>query len=182
MRLYKYLDNDPSFTGVEGEVLLRKNIPNDCYYKSIRSLFLLDENNYSHQIDQLLIRPNGIFCVEVKNYKGQIYGKEYDEKWVQKIGNETHYFYNPVRQNYVHKKVVEYTLNNKYKVTSLVVFIKNNIRHIDVDNVISLKDFKDYITNYKSETTLSNEDIDEIFKTIAEKAPKDMTMSKHLKR
>lgn len=182
MRLTKYLNDDSDISGREGEILLRKEIPNDCYYKSIKSLYLLDEERYSHQIDQLLIRHNGIFCIEVKNYKGQIFGKEYDEKWVQKIGDEIHYLYNPIKQNYVHRKVVEYTLDNKYKVISLIVFNRNNISHIDADNVISLKQFSKYISNHKSDALLTNDEIDEIFNVIALKAPKKIDFRKHKMR
>lgn len=180
MKILRELSKDNNFTGREGEIFLVRNIPNDCYYKTIRSLYLFDENGHTHQIDQLLIRPNGVFCIEVKNYKGVIYGEEHDERWLQKLGRETYSFYNPIKQNKVHKKVIEYNLSHQYKVAPLVVFIKNNISNISCDNVISLKDFAKYVSTYKSDITLSNEDIDNIFSIIALRAPKDITIKKHI--
>ena len=77
---------------------------------------------------------------------------------------------------------MEYTLDNKYKVISLIVFNRNNISHIDADNVISLKQFSKYISNHKSDALLTNDEIDEIFNVIALKAPKKIDFRKHKMR
>ena len=52
-------------------------------HRLISDLYLLDENQKSHQIDHVEIRPNGVFCIETKNYSGTIYGDENRKMWTQ---------------------------------------------------------------------------------------------------
>ncbi len=47
----------------------------------INNLTILDDNGFTHQIDHIEIRSNGIFCIETKNYKGFIVGRQNDSKW-----------------------------------------------------------------------------------------------------
>lgn len=64
------------------------------------------------QIDHLVFSPYGIFVIETKDYGGTVYGSEYAEQWTQYIGNETHKFYNPVKQNQGHVHALRKKLGN----------------------------------------------------------------------
>ena len=59
--------------GEEGENLVASFLDKDTHYhRLINNLILLGSNNISHQIDHILIRDNGVFVIETKNYYGQI--------------------------------------------------------------------------------------------------------------
>ena len=70
--------------GEEGENLIAEILDKDnSYHKLINNLVLLGDNGVSHQIDHILIRPNGVFVIETKNYYGLINGKEEDSFWTR---------------------------------------------------------------------------------------------------
>lgn len=59
------------------------------------------------QIDHVVVSDYGLFAVETKNYKGQIYGNEKSQQWTQNIYGHRYKFMNPVHQNYSHIKALE---------------------------------------------------------------------------
>lgn len=59
------------------------------------------------QIDHVAVSVYGLFVVETKNYKGQIYGIEKSQQWTQNIYGHKYKFMNPVHQNYAHIKALE---------------------------------------------------------------------------
>lgn len=136
------------------------------YHRLVSNLMIEDEKGKTHQIDQIDIRTNGIFCIETKNYQGIILGSEHSEKWTQVIYNEKNTFFNPLKQNKAHVYHISNILDFKYKVHSLIVLVKNNADKIGVSNVINLKDLRYYIHNYNDGTNLSNEEIDKIYDTL----------------
>ena len=69
------------------------------------------------QIDHLIVSKYGIFTIETKNYRGEIYGDDNRKEWTQLIVTEVTYakkwwktytyvtknrFYNPVKQSVGH--------------------------------------------------------------------------------
>ena len=54
----------------------------------------------------------GIFSIETKNYKGQIYGSESSAKWTQNIYGHKYSFMNPIYQNYAHVKALNALLQS----------------------------------------------------------------------
>ncbi len=55
------------------------------------------------ELDYVVVGPNGIFVVEVKHYRGEIRGAEFDRTWLQRKRSRAGYFYtqelrNPVTQ------------------------------------------------------------------------------------
>ena len=132
----------------------------------IQNYKYLDENGNSHQIDHILIRNNGIFCIETKNYSGTIYGKENSKNWIQYINSSKNYFYNPLLQNKSHIACINKILNYKYKIISLVVFIQNNADNIRINNVINLNKLLNYVTTYNNFTSYTDEEIQNIMNTL----------------
>ena len=59
------------------------------------------------QIDHVVVSAYGLFVVETKNYKGQIYGSEKSQQWTQNIYGHKYKIMNPVHQNYAHIKALE---------------------------------------------------------------------------
>ena len=70
-------------------------------YLIINDITIKDSNNYTHQIDHVVISKYGIFVIETKQYNGYIQGGEYDKNWVQ---NKKIQINNPIHQNYGHVK------------------------------------------------------------------------------
>jgi hypothetical protein len=110
------------------------------------------------QIDIIAVSRRGIFVIESKGYHGWIFGNANNQKWTQVLayGHEKRLFYNPIKQNASHIKVL---LNEiglpRAKVFSLVVFgdgceiksadfiprdcyvLKSNRIHDVMDNILS---------------------------------------------
>lgn len=83
------------------------------------------------QIDHLVLSPYGIFCIETKNMRGTILGRERDQEWIQiKTGKGgTKYekkFYNPCKQSKGHVNAIKNLLKHSdFKealIYSIVVF------------------------------------------------------------
>ena len=117
--------------GEEGENLIASILDKDTkYHRLINNLVLLGDNDVSHQIDHILIRPNGIFVIETKNYYGLIEGKEEDSFWTRsyfvkgKIKKAT--FHNPLKQNQSHIRAIKKIIGKDYPIYCFVVFVQNN--------------------------------------------------------
>ena len=95
---------------------------NPNIYKKIDDLKVPVGDGTTTQIDHVLVSPFGIFVIETKNMKGEIYGREFERLWTQKIGRRSYTFQNPVGQNYRHIKALSRYLGLDEKVFRSVVF------------------------------------------------------------
>ncbi|MBN1162178.1 NERD domain-containing protein, partial [Patescibacteria group bacterium] len=123
-------------------------------YKIVKDIMIESKGHTKYtQIDIIAISIYGVFCIEVKTFKGWIFGNYNSETWMQVIYRYKHRFYNPFRQNYAHIKAVEALLegnNIKTKIMSFIVFpnaskiqvsgtnLVGNAEQI-VDKILSLK-------------------------------------------
>jgi|LSQX01.3.fsa_nt_gb restriction system protein len=143
-------------------------VDDEGLHRYISDLIFIDSDGNSHQIDHIVIRENGIFCIETKNYGGWIFGNEYQKKWTQTFpyGKKT-YFLNPLKQNQSHINYLSKALDDKYRINSVIVFVQNNIdktRVKNCPNVINLKDLNNYLEIYNDgSTNYSLKDINEIY-------------------
>ena len=86
------------------------------YKKILYNLYIFKEDGTTTEIDALLIHPSGIYIFESKNYKGWIFGSENQQYWTQVLSggrgkSYKHSFFNPIIQNKVHLKWLNYYLN-----------------------------------------------------------------------
>ncbi len=95
----------------------------------IRNLYLPWPDGSTSQIDELIIAPSGIYVIEMKNYKGWIFGNENNQYWTQVLykgyrGDSTkNRLYNPIRQNASHISCLRKNLRwYKGPIHSLIVF------------------------------------------------------------
>lgn len=83
-------------------------------YQGFEDVMVADEAGKTTQIDHLIVSPFGIFVIEVKNFKGTIYGDMSDAEWCQVLysrqGREVFRFQNPFRQNFRHVCVLSDSL------------------------------------------------------------------------
>ena len=96
---------------------------------SICDVYLPWPGGRTAQIDQIIIADSGIFVLEVKNYKGWIFGDERNQYWTQvlttgirgeSIKNK---LYNPIKQNATHISCIRRIIrNHTVPIHSVIVF------------------------------------------------------------
>ncbi len=116
------------------------------------------------QIDHIVLSIYGIFSIEIKNYKGKIYGNEYSQEWKQYINKKEFKFLNPIKQNYGHIKAIEELTDEK--VISIIAISDNaEIKVRSKSEVINFKDLLKTIKKY-NEQKYSFEEIKNISELI----------------
>ena len=95
----------------------------------IKNLCLPWPNGGTAQIDELIIADSGIYVIEMKNYKGWIFGNENNQYWTQVLSTGIrgesikNRLYNPIRQNNSHIYCIKKNLKGyKGPIHSLIVF------------------------------------------------------------
>ena len=96
-------------------------------------------NKGTTQIDHIVVSQYGIFTIETKNYRGEIYGDDKRNEWTQIIVTDVTYakkwwktytyvtknhFYNPVKQSLGHVYRIKEVLSgySNLKIVPIVVF------------------------------------------------------------
>lgn len=134
----------PRGRGIVGEWRVRlaigKSKPERQY---VLNDYTVSVEGKSSQIDHIVIRENGIFVIETKNYSGRIYGNESAQEWIQvlnygKVKNKMH---NPLKQNATHIYRLKKLLPD-YRLIPVVVFVQGNTGFLDTDRVVSIAEMK----------------------------------------
>ena len=153
--------------GEEGENLIAELLDKDSsYHHLINNLVLLGDNGVSHQIDHILIRPNGVFVIETKNYYGLIEGKEEDSFWTRsyfvkgKVKKAT--FHNPLKQNQSHIRSIKKIIGRDYPIYCFVVFVQNNAESLALFSACDARNLIQRINLLVSDKSLSKGEIDAI--------------------
>lgn len=139
-------------------------------YYLINNLILLGESGYSHQFDHILIRPNGIFIIETKNYYGKIKGKIDDNMWSKslmkkgKLINE--YFLNPLKQNQNHIRYIKKILGRNIPYFNFVVFVNNDVSDLGIFNVCNLDQLLIRMDIVESSIFMNDIDMKNIYTTL----------------
>lgn len=125
-------------------------------------------NNYTTQIDHLVVSPFGIFVIETKNYSGWIYGEEKSKRWKETFKTtKGQYFYNPVKQNWGHAYALAEHLHLDINIFKPIVVFSNNCK-LQVDSttpVIYMSQLKRHILSYKQEI-IPRKEIEPVFDQI----------------
>jgi hypothetical protein len=111
--------------GEHGENLVARFLSDDRDSIVLSDIILVDgKTQKSSQIDHVVIRPNGVFVVETKNYAGRIYGSESQQEWTQVLayGETKNSFYNPIKQNSTHIYFLAKALRQQDIFISVIVF------------------------------------------------------------
>lgn len=167
-----------------GEEEVKKVLSKISGYKLLNDIMIRKENGTS-QIDHILVGKKGVFVIETKDYSGTIRGEEYSKYWTQSINKRKNHFYNPIRQNYGHVKSVEKLIKEKDIYISLIVFTnKSKLKGLKTETpVIQVKKLKKFIRKYKSNIKLSNDQIEDIYKSLKRgNVQSSRARRKHVKR
>ncbi len=145
--------------GRKGEITVSKmlnKITSKYGGKVFDNFTFKDNDGYSSNIDHILVCKGGIFIIETKANKGEIYGKDNCDTWValKEVGKTDKQFFNPVKQNNGHirhlKRVFRSTFktSNNIKMISMVIFpYADNLNHIDSKYVYDLDDAYEFIAS-----------------------------------
>ena len=180
------LMDTPQTRGTFGEMIVAsifdpRYFGEDEHY-IINNVIFETSNRKTHQIDHIVIYKTGIFCIETKNIKGLILGHPDIKKWKVYSGKEPHEIFNPILQNNKHVAVLSEFLDWKYKVNSIIVFIKGNKPKDCGDGVLNIQDLKDYVKNYPCQKEMTSEEMKEVYDYLTTyKEESDITTAEHIK-
>ena len=157
--------------GEQGEQMVAEILSSDpSFHRLINNLVLLGDNQMSHQIDHILIRNNGVFVIETKNYFGKITGQEEDSYWKKtfpvKGRIKVEAFHNPLRQNQSHIRMVKRLIGHDYPIYCFVVFLKSDLDGIDLFNVCGPENILKRINLITTDKPLDSKTIETIYNTL----------------
>ena len=157
---------------------------------------VLETEKGTTQIDHVVVSKYGVFAIETKNYRGDIYGDDNRQQWTQIIVTEVRYrrkwyktythvtknhSYNPVKQSLGHCYVIRKYLSEwrQIKVIPIVVFAGYaNINNISSNyHVIYASQLIATIQNYHVEY-LSDSDVASIINRLSEKNVREVVDDK----
>ena len=155
----------PNIKGNIGERKVSKalNTLDNNEYKVINNVMIRKDRGTT-QIDHVVISVYGIFVIETKNYKGLIFGNEYDDNWKQVIYKRSERFRNPIKQNYGHVAALKERLNleKDLLIVSIIAFTNRASLRVNTktpvmydSNVVS------YIRSYNNKL-ISEDDVKRI--------------------
>ncbi len=185
--IFSWWYNSPQQKGKRGEAKVHgiiSQLPQD--YHMLNDV-ILKTGKGTTQIDHIVVSKYGIFTIETKNYRGDIYGDDNRDKWTQIIVTNVTYmkkwyktytyvtknhFYNPVKQSIGHANVIRRTLSEwrNIKVIPIVVFTGSaNLSNVRTNNhVIYIDRLFSVMQNYQTEY-LSDSDVQSIINRLTEK-------------
>lgn len=127
-----------------GEKSVETYLTNLCREKEyvVNDILLFRENHFSSQIDHVLLSRKGIFCIETKDYSGEIYGKKDERNWKQILANGEviNSLYNPIKQNKTHIFALKEKVEKRYYY-NVVIFVSAEILDVDSEEVYTLDSF-----------------------------------------
>ncbi len=178
--------------GKLGEITVKilLNKLNNDEYIVINDVVLTSNGNTSVvQIDHVIVSIYGLFCIETKNYKGQIYGDMESKQWTQNIYGKKYRFFNPIHQNYAHIKSLRSLLNdNGYTsvpIYSIITFPGNTSLKVKIDSkyvyVVTWKNIVKTIKSLSKHKYILDNDLKELSKLILSYKNNSQISKEHVK-
>lgn len=169
--------------GEEGEELVRRVLGESVDgEKQVFNNYKFISNGKTVQIDHIFINKNGIFVIETKNYKGEIFGNEEQHEWTQVLafGNVENKFYNPIKQNKSHIYKLQKFLPKNIDIISVVVFIDADIEGVESNNVFNLNELED-ILNMDYGVTITSKQINYVANILRRYQDDSITEEEHIR-
>ena len=141
------------------DALLKKAFGDDAVFSGVYLPYLNSKDGKHAEIDHLVITRSGICVIEVKSHNGQIRCPD-DKYWWQTYNDKKISFYNPLRQNKTHTKIVGELLRSEgqYNVPiySVVVFTSRRVTFShNYSNVIRTAELVDYVKKNGKKNAIS---------------------------
>jgi hypothetical protein len=176
--------NTPKGKGKLGEALVRlvigRNKKNKRY---VINDFIFRIGEKTVQIDHVVIKENGVFVIETKNYFGKIYGNDRKKNWLLVQGKgKKQSIYSPVKQNQAHIAALSSALPLNVYLKSLVVFVQNNTENIDSSSVIPIKVLKKQLALPSKTKPYTVPEMKSIYESMLALQNSEITEKTHLQR
>lgn len=179
--------NSPKAKGKRGETHVHNILAQLPEGHTVLDDVVLKTSSGTTQIDHVVISKYGVFVIETKNYRGEIYGDDSRQEWTQIIVTDVRYrkkwyktysyvtknhFYNPVKQSLSHMYAIKKALKEwpNLRVVPIVVFtgnaVLNNVssqHHVIYDDQL-LATIQSYSMPY-----LSDADVGQVINCLAQK-------------
>ena len=179
LTIFGWWYNSPKQKGKRGEMRIHDilmQLPDEYH---VMDDVMLKTTNGTTQIDHIVVSKYGIFAIETKNYRGEIYGNDNSQEWKQIIITKVTYpkkpwktytyvtknqFYNPVKQAVGHMYRIKDNLKEwpYLKVIPIVVFTGNadiskvsSQNHVIYDNSL-LSTIQAYQTSYITDADVND--------------------------
>ncbi len=189
--VWRAIRNTPEHKGKEGELHVHNILAQLPEEYTVLDDVVLKTNSGTTQIDHVVVSRYGVFAIETKNYRGDIYGNDDRQQWTQVIVTDVTYmkkwyktytyvtknrFYNPVKQSLAHTYAIKKALKDwpNLKVVPIVVFVGSavltnvNTQH----HVIYIEQLLSTIQSYGI-PYLSNADVARIVSCLSQKNVRD---------
>ena len=158
--------NSPRQKGKRGEQRVYDVLSNLSEEYHILDDVILKTKNGTTQIDHIIVSKYGIFTIETKNYRGDIYGEDYRKEWTQLIVTNVTYpkkwwkTYTYVKKNRFYHVIYKENLLeviSRYK----AIYIKDDdvqtiLDIIKVNNVRETVSNKQHVKNLKNAAKVVN--------------------------
>ena len=160
--------------------------------RNVLNNVVLKTFNRTTQIDHIVVSKYGLFAIETKNYRGDIYGNDNRQEWTQIIVTDVTYrrkwyktytyvtknhFYNPVKQSLSHTKAIKRVLHNypNLMVVPIIVFAGDaNLSNVNSEYHVILDDYLlSTIQSYATQC-ISEIDVERIANTLKESNVRDV--------
>lgn len=173
--------------GIRGEVFanyhLRPLLRNDEYL--LTNLLIPLKNGRTTEIDSVIISRKGIFCIETKNWAGQIYGNDNDEYWEQIYDDpykENRRPKNPVIQNERHCSVLDHLFHGHFTVEGAVIFVNDKADYyVYSSSCYTIGQFKSYY-RCLPDTQLTIDEVNRVFQKLSKHLATQEQLERHKER
>ena len=137
--------------GDGGEILTAEVLRNKLNMTVLRHIYLPIQNKNT-EIDIIGVSDKGIFIIENKNWKGNVFCSRSKKYWNVKYYYHFSSRFSPVLQNKFHKEVFEELFDFDCPIYDIIIFNdKTNLIFEDkIENVYSLSGFVDEYKNFES--------------------------------
>lgn len=179
--------NSPQQKGKRGETKVHNilsRLPKDYH---VFNDIVLKTDKGTTQIDHVVVSKYGIFAIETKNYRGEIYGDDSRQQWTQIIVTKVRYrrkwyktytyvtknkFYNPVKQSLGHIYELKKTLPEWRDVlfVPIVVFTGNaKLSNVNTKSLVIYDNRLISSIQQHSTVYLSASDVQEVINRLTER-------------
>ena len=179
LTIFRWWYNLPQQKGKRGEMRIHDilmKLPDEYH---VMDDVMLKTTNGTTQIDHIVVSKYGVFAIETKNYRGEIYGNDNTQDWKQIIVTKVTYLkkpwktytyvtknqlYNPVKQAVGHMYRIKENLKEwpYLRVIPIVVFTRNadiskvsSQNHVIYDTAL-LSTIQAYQTSYITDADVND--------------------------
>ena len=154
LTIFGWWYNSPKQKGKRGEMRIHDilmQLPDEYH---VMDDVMLKTTNGTTQIDHIVVSKYGIFAIETKNYRGEIYGNDNSQEWKQIIVTKVTYpkkpwktytyvtknqFYNPVKQAVGHMYRIKdnHVIYDNSLLSTIQAYQTSYITDADVNDVVA---------------------------------------------